>query len=152
MAFTTTNEPSKAAWTFPAWLTEQAGQEPGALVVRGDATGLGWEKGSDETNVLASLYVFADHTAVRAFLLYDPVIRALLFDAFPRITLVFGAAAQVTLDVLHDPEGGSDPPFLTALITTELDPEQALAHLEEFDESWWREVGRRHGQLVIDVD
>lgn len=76
----------------------------------------------------------------------------MLFDAFPRIAWFFGTAAQVTLDVVSDPEAEPQRSFLTAVISTELDPLDALARRDKFDEAWWREVGRKHPRLIIDVD
>jgi|tagenome__1003787_1003787.scaffolds.fasta_scaffold20988621_8 hypothetical protein len=140
-----------ARWSFRPWPGQTEREPPGAaLVVRRDEAGLGWRAAFDETSVLSDLYTFANYSEVRRFLLRDAEARALLFDAFPRMTRVFGTGAQLTLEVLQDPDDEQD--MLTVLVRTGLDPSDALARLRTFDLQWWRDAAPDTGVLAIDVE
>jgi hypothetical protein len=151
MSYTSTPQVARPTWSFPRWEGTD-GEKTGtaAIVIRGDETGLGWRASSDETSALSALYSFDNYSEVHRVLIRSDDARALLFDVFPRLTRTFGIAAQLTLQVLDDPDDASQ--FLSVLVRTGLSPEEALSRLRSFDDGWWRAVAVQTDSLVIDVE
>ncbi len=89
-----------------------------------------------------------DNHAVTSYLGKNPHLSSLLRDARGEIDKVFGAGTPLTLDVMHDPEDGSDQLYL--LIGTKFDADKAGELLDRLDREWWLGAVRRaRGKLAI---
>lgn len=139
-----------AEWTFVSWKEQSTVRGRARLSVPVGPSRRDWETPSPEVAVLASLYLFSDYEAVRAYLRQHGAIRALLFDAFPRIVHVFGESVQLLLEIQEDPDEDADD---TLLITIqEASSDLALARLGELDASWWRDTAADYRLVIIDVE
>ena len=80
-----------------------------------------------------SLNMTAD---IQMFLITHPVIIDVLLAAYPYLINAFGYPPQIRLEIVRDPEA-AQVEQLIAYIITSLPVEQALAHLDQFDERWF---------------
>jgi hypothetical protein len=87
---------------------------------------------------LSSLYEFRDDS-VEGFLVENPSLASLLFEAYKIIPEYFGSEVEMALEVVADPEAPGDRE-LFVVIRTELPPMKARALLSELDQGWWRDV------------
>lgn len=96
---------------------------------------------------VGDIYESSDLSGVAAFLAIHPFVKDLLLEAQPVVLRIWGSASKATLQIVNDPEvGGQEELF--CLIQTDLAPETALQHLDEFDRSWWVDsVQRAEGKL-----
>jgi hypothetical protein len=68
-----------------------------------------------------------------------------------RVAAAFGPDTPIWLEIYVDPDEGGRQ--LVASIHTQLDPPQALARLQRFDESWWLALmPTTGGALCVTVD
>jgi hypothetical protein len=88
---------------------------------------------------------------VAAFLGEHPFLLPLPRESYDRINEHFPMARPV-LEVVTDPEGADDFQ-LTVFIRTRLAPEEAMANLERFDDTWWLDaMDRAQGNLCITLE
>jgi len=99
-------------------------------------------------------YRFRNYMEVTTFLLGEPQLLPVLFEAYWHIARCFDPRPQVVLEVAQDPDDDPDaPPQLLILIQTNLNAPEALSRLDALDRSWWLDVPwefRQH--LVLDVE
>ena len=75
----------------------------------------------------------------------------LLRESYDRINAYF-PAAQPTLEIVADPDGADDSQ-LVIFVPTKLEPQEAMAHLERFDENWWLDaLDQARGKLCITLE
>lgn len=100
-----------------------------------------------------SRYEREDHDVVDRFVSEHPELLGLLAEAPERIDEIFGPGTPVTLRISHDDEpGATDERQLHLLIHTNASVDEALALMNQLDDTWWlRHAPRVHGSLVIDV-
>jgi hypothetical protein len=96
-------------------------------------------------------FALRNESDVAAFLGEHPFLLPLLLESHDRINEQFPNARPV-LEVVTDPEGADD--FQLALfIRTRLAPEEAVANLERFDDTWWLDaLDRARGKLCITLE
>lgn len=87
---------------------------------------------------LEGIYQFASEDVIR-FLESNSFLIDLLEEAAPKIREYFGADTEVLLELCKDPEGHE----VFARIITKLEPKEALAILDCFDDEWWLDVSPR---------
>ncbi len=107
----------------------------------------------DVVRRLSPLYRISDEAAVRAYLQHYPFLVPLLEEARQAIATSFGDDARVDLNVIVDPEDGSEALF--ALVHSPLPYAEAGAALERLDQTWFIEAptcGRFHVDLEFDDD
>ena len=101
---------------------------------------------------LAGLYSFDDSVSVGRFLRENPFLLALLMEARKKIQEYFGPDAQVTLEVVTDPEA-DDFQQLFALIHTGLPPEDEVDLLEDLYDEWWFDaLPEARGKLIVSAE
>jgi hypothetical protein len=96
-------------------------------------------------------FALRNEPGVAAFLGEHSFLLPLLLESHDRINEQFPNARPV-LEVVADPEGAHD--FQLALfIHTKLAPEEAMATLERFDETWWLDaMDRARGKLCVTLE
>ncbi len=120
----------------------QTWQEVGASTVRVHRAAL---------QLLERLYSFRRRAEVLGFLEKYPFLAPLLLEAYDRIRTYF-PDSLIFLEVVADPEANGDYQ-LVASVAVDLDPDEALENLEQFDEDWWLDaLDRAQGMLCIDVE
>ena len=103
------------------------------------------------TDALSSCYEFKDYTRVLGFLLRQPSLVGLLFEASAHIEEIFGPRATTSLEVVRDPDSPTGEESLLVLVHSGLEPARAMAALDRFDELWWTEANTTWGLVCIDV-
>jgi hypothetical protein len=117
-------------------------QEIGASTVRVSQAEIEW---------LERLYTFRERAEVLAFLERHPFLVSLLLEAYGEIGNYF-SDSPIFLEVVTDPEAFDDHQ-LAVSIATNLDPDEAIDTLEQFDENWWLDaLDQAQGKLCIDVE
>jgi hypothetical protein len=103
-------------------------------------------------NMLAQVYEFRDPHAVRAFLRSNRSLVPLLQSARAKIGEWFtDSGLRVTLQVIDDPDDRAAR-RLAAYIHTGLQPADALAQLDRFDD-WWIEASQQADyRIVVDLE
>jgi hypothetical protein len=124
-------------WSFPQWIARNGSPRAATIDVEAELPEDAWPGAASEVSTLAKLYVFSEFEAVRRFLTDAREVREVLFDAFPRISELFGEDTQMVLSVERDPEE-DEPDQLFVLIRAGLsaDGEAALARLAALDKMW----------------
>lgn len=84
--------------------------------------------------IVECVYQIRDRASVLWFLECYPSLISLLVEAHPRIAYYF-PFSQLFLELLSDPEDHAEHQLIV-LISTLMEPEQALRQLDEFDEDW----------------
>ena len=88
-------------------------------------------------------------TTVAQFIQENAFLAELLVEIRAKVSEVFGAATQVRLDLLDDPEFLGQPK-LYAVILTPLAAEVALALQARLDDDWWLDnLERAQGKLNL---
>ena len=95
---------------------------------------------------LETTYLFRNHSAVRRYLELNPELVEVLLEARQRVQHLFGASAEVILEVVNDPEV-MDSSKLFAYIRTPLPIDQALDRLQALDDDWFLSQLDRVGDL-----
>jgi len=117
-------------------------QQVGASTVRVPQAVIQW---------LERLYTFREREEVLWFLESYPFLASLLLEAYDNIGNYF-PHTQVFLEVVSDPEATNDYQLVSS-IATNLDPDEVIDTLEEFDEDWWLDaLDRAQGKLCINVE
>jgi hypothetical protein len=106
----------------------------------------------DTLKRLESLYLPRDSARVREFISRNAGLAGLLLEAYRQIEVYFGTNPPVALEVVSDPEA-EDFEELFAYIITSLEPGEALARLEELDESWFLDqLDRAGGKFNLNLE
>ena len=101
---------------------------------------------------LEQLYTFRRPEEVSEFLRDHSFLVPLLLEAHGKIEQYFGSSSEVILEVITDPEAEDDHE-LFALVPTNLSPDEALSHLDRFDQEWWLDASSQaHCLLNIDLE
>ena len=102
-----------------------------------------------EIETLSKSYVFRDPEKVEAFLRRNPGVASLLRIARPQIDRYFGAhALRVELTFDHwDPTND----HLFAMIECDLEADDAIDRLQEFEQMWWADAAYA-AQLPVNID
>lgn len=88
---------------------------------------------------LENLYIFENPKEIKNFLLSNDYLIEILFEAHKQIKRVFGEhIVEVSLEYDRDQE--EDFEGISAIVKTNLSPDQSLDLLEKFDEEWWLDV------------
>ena len=96
-------------------------------------------------------FQISDEDETLAFLERHPTVAPLLFDIRSNIRRFFGED-PVRLDMFHDPEWPQDDPELVANIQTALEPKEALARLQKFDDEWWiKRLSETRPPLIVSI-
>ncbi len=107
-----------------------------------------------ETKQIQQLYTLQDREPgeVLQFIEKHSFLVSLLLEA-PQKIYQFFPNAPLTLTVHIDPESYFEEDIeLVLLITTDMDPEESIDVLEEFDYAWGIEASERStGKLLIDL-
>jgi len=123
--------------------------------VESDSLTISREKALKEAlKSIEDLYRLPEASAVRvrAFISANPYLADLLLEAHPHIEKHFGPNPQLALEVIVDPEE-EDFEELFAYILTTLEPEVALARLDQFDEAWFLDqLARAAGKLNFNLE
>jgi hypothetical protein len=102
-------------------------------------------------SALNQLYEFKDGL-VRDFLVENPFLGSLLFEAREVIRKYFGPEVAAALEVVADPEALGDRQ-LFVLIRTDLSRKEARALLAELDRGWWLDaLPASKGKMEIALD
>jgi hypothetical protein len=99
----------------------------------------------DTWDKVNSSYVIHDPASMRLFLAHHPGLGDVLIQGFREVTELFGHGQPVVLKVIRDPEI-EESEKLVAFIHTSLEPEEALARLDELDRRWFFGQLHRVGQ------
>jgi hypothetical protein len=100
---------------------------------------------------LSREYQIPDEEEFLAFLERYPAVAPLLFDIRSNIRRFFGED-RVRLDMFHDPEWPQDDPELVVNIQTALEPMEALARLQKFDDEWWiKQLSETRPPLIVSI-
>ncbi|NEP42081.1 MAG: hypothetical protein F6K35_23805 [Okeania sp. SIO2H7] len=90
-----------------------------------------------DSDRLKQFYTFRDSKRVVQFLEKHPFLLPLLLEA-PKQINTFFPGDELFLEVAIDPEAASpEDNELFLLIVTNIDPEEAVEKLWEFDDKWW---------------
>lgn len=89
-----------------------------------------------ELRDLQRFYTLRRASEVREFLINNSFLFSLLREAYEQVRNYFGQSAQITLEVVTDPEATEDQE-LVVFIRTHFSPHKAFEKLEQFDEEWW---------------
>lgn len=104
-----------------------------------------------EPSELRNFYSFDDEAVVIPFLIKHSDLISFLVEAGNKIQDIFGQV-QIKLRLIYDPEI-SDEPKLWGEIYTELTVDDALAKLNEFDETWFfSNALKSQGKVQFDVE
>ncbi len=90
---------------------------------------------------LSEIYSFRSELDVIAWLREYAFLIPLLSEAVSVIEHCFGRDAQVTLEVVADPEDGDRQLF--GLFQIQSSAERAMAQLDRFDSEWWLQASLR---------
>lgn len=104
---------------------------------------------SPEVEALSKLYVFRQPEKVEEFLGRNPGVASLLRIARPEIDRFFGAHAlrvELTFDQ-WDPAND----HLFAMIECDLEADEAIDRLQEFERKWWADASYA-AQLPVNID
>jgi hypothetical protein len=91
--------------------------------------------GQDDLSRLQFLYRIDDTGGVGGYIRRHPEIVPLLEEARGQMTAIFGSTSQARLELLLDPEEGSESLFAIVVVPG-LPPAEAWARLDRFDEDW----------------
>lgn len=104
-----------------------------------------------DTTDLHAEYSSHEWGDIDAFVGERPVLGPVLAELPARVAAAFGPDTPIWLEIYVDPDEGGRQ--LVASIHTQLDPPQALARLQRFDESWWLALmPTTGGALCVTVD
>lgn len=99
---------------------------------------------------LERLYTFREPTEVLQFLEQYSFLVPLLLNAHKTIRKYF-PDSPLFLEYVTDPE--IDDPQLVVFIATNLEPEEALDRLDEFDDDWYNDNSNRdQGKMYFNLD
>jgi hypothetical protein len=102
------------------------------------------EKGLRSFDTLIAFYSVSSPSAVENFLNSHHQLVALLFSAFPRIKMTWGAEVKPELTLVDDQEGGY--PVLMVRLSSNM--AGAYEALDRFDDEWWLDhIGEAEGLL-----
>ncbi len=88
----------------------------------------------DRIRDLEKLYNMKQPGEIFEFFYENPDLVEVAIEAVTVLKHVFGTDAGLTLELIRDPE--TDEQELFALIEVNLEPEEALKRLQEFDNAW----------------
>lgn len=104
---------------------------------------------------LERLYDFGDRESgeVWQFIENHPFLTDLLLEV-PEKVIQFFPDASLSLKVIIEPESPSEEDDMLGIaIASEMDAEESVDRLEQFDYDWWLEASMRsHDKLLIDVE
>lgn len=101
---------------------------------------------------LVNIYKFRAPSEVRTFLQRNLFLVDLLLEAYEVTQTFFGRNAQISLEVVEDPEA-SNGRELFALIQTSLPPNDARARLKRLDREWWLDAMlQAQCKMTIDME
>jgi hypothetical protein len=96
-------------------------------------------------------FQISDEDEILAFLERHPTVAPLLFDIRSNIRRFFDED-PVRLDMFYDPEWPQDDPELVVNIQTLLEPMEALARLQKFDDEWWiKRLSETRPPLIVSI-
>lgn len=108
-----------------------------------------------EIEQLERLYNFCDRDSrqVWQFIQKHSFLTDLLLEV-PEKIIQFFPDASLSLKMIIDPESSSeDDDLLAVAIASDMDAEESVDRLEQFDDDWWLQASvRSHKKLLIDLE
>ena len=99
-------------------------------------------------HILEKFYIFGEPMVVTGFLMGNPFLVDLLFEAHSKIRKHFGPQANTCLEVVADPET-EDSQKLVAYVQTPLNAPDAINRLHELDEEWFLDAKDQVGEVFL---
>lgn len=96
-------------------------------------------------SLLQRMYLFTDIRLVEMFIIKNPFLINLLFEAYFKIREIFNSDIQLKLEI--------DDEKLYLLISTNKDPDSAYVLLDTLDATWWfKNSSRAKSKMNIDLE
>ncbi len=103
-------------------------------------------------NRIRQAYLISSQAEFASFTERFPFLTSLLLDASNALSQIFPDNVIYRLEVAHDRED-ENIEELVCFICTDLDPDEALAKLDAFDEEWFLDnIGKTNGRLIFTLE
>jgi hypothetical protein len=111
-----------------------------------------YDKNEADLKYISENYLFRNKKQVFAFIQENPYLIDLLVDAYQKIQYFFSSCTEVFLQIVGEPESSNDKQLI-AWISLSLNPDEAIARLDQFDEEWWLdEMERAQDKLCFTIE